>query len=209
MFMLEHETQSLNLESGRLCLDFANAADWRTSDQPEERLNSYADLVAWAKEVGILTEHQAQQLVSTALDRSVEAADILVQAIELRKAIYQIFSAVSRGISPREADLAILNEVLSAALGRSQLVSTPDGFGWEWNAGGDRLDQMLWPIAQSAADLLTAEELNRVGQCADESCGWLFMDMSRNRSRRWCDMGDCGNRAKARRHYQRKRSAGK
>jgi predicted RNA-binding Zn ribbon-like protein len=208
MFMLEHETQSLNLESGRLCLDFANTADWHTSDQPEEQLNSYTDLVEWAKGVGILTEGQARQLASAAMNRSAEVADVLARAIDLREAIFRIFSAVSRRASPGEADLAVLNEVLSAALGRLHLVSTPDGFGWEWNAGRDNLDQMLWPVAQSAADLLTSEELNRVGQCADDHCGWLFMDMSRNRSRRWCDMGDCGNRAKARRHYQRKRSIG-
>jgi predicted RNA-binding Zn ribbon-like protein len=153
MFMLEHETQSLNLESGRLCLDFANTADWHTSDQPEEQLNSYTDLVEWAKGVGILTEGQARQLASAAMNRSAEVADVLARAIDLREAIFR-------------------------------------------------------PVAQSAADLLTSEELNRVGQCADDHCGWLFMDMSRNRSRRWCDMGDCGNRAKARRHYQRKRSIG-
>ena len=209
MFILEHETQTLNLKSGRLCLDFANTADWHASDQPEERLNSYANLVAWAKGVGILTEGQAQQLASAVMNRSTEVADVLARAIDLREAIFRIFSAISMGTSPAEADLAILNEVLAAALGRLQLVSTPDGFGWEWNAGGDRLDQMLWPVAQSAADLLTSEELNRVGQCADDNCGWLFMDMSRNRSRRWCDMGDCGNRAKARRHYARKRSKNK
>ncbi len=205
MVILEHEAQTLNLKSGRLCLDFANTADWHASDQPEERLNSYADLVAWAKGVGILTEGQ-QQLVSAAMNQAAEAADVLAQAVELREAIFRIFSAVSVGTSPTATDLTILNQALSAALGRLQLVSTPTGFGWEWNAGGDSLDQMLWPVAQSASDLLTSEELNRVGQCADERCGWLFMDMSRNRSRRWCDMGDCGNRAKARRHYQRKRS---
>ena len=209
MFILEHETQTLNLKSGRLCLDFANTADWHTSDQPEEQLNSYTDLVEWAKGVGILTEGQAQQLASAVMNRSTEVADVLARAIDFREAIFRIFSAVSRGTSPAEADLAILNEVLAAALGRLQLISTPDGFSWEWNAGRDNLDQMLWPVAQSAADLLTSEELSRVGQCADDNCGWLFMDMSRNRSRRWCDMGDCGNRAKARRHYQRKRSAGK
>jgi predicted RNA-binding Zn ribbon-like protein len=209
MFMLEHETQTLNLKSGRLCLDFANTADWHASDQPEERLNSYANLVSWSEQVGILTKDEAQQLLREAAHRPNDAATVLDRAIAFREAIYRIFSAISRGTSPREADLAILNEILSATLGRLQLVSTPDGFSWEWNAGGDRLDQMLWPVAQSAADLLTSAELVRVGQCADERCGWLFMDMSRNRSRRWCDMRDCGNRAKARRHYERKRSTDK
>ena len=68
---------------------------------------------------------------------------------------------------------------------------------------------MLWPVVQSAVDLMTSPELDRVGQCADDrGCGWLFVDTTKNRSRRWCDMRDCGNRAKARRHYAKKKSEG-
>jgi predicted RNA-binding Zn ribbon-like protein len=200
---------SLNLKAGRLCLDFANTADWHASDQPEERLNSYANLVSWSEQVGILTKDEAQQLLREAAHRPNDAATVLDRAIAFREAIFRIFSAVTAGDSPEEADLAILNEVLSAALGRLHIVLTSDGFGWEWTDEKHKLERMLWPVAQSAVDLLTSEELMRVGQCADERCGWLFMDMSRNRSRRWCDMRDCGNRAKARRHYERKRSTDK
>jgi predicted RNA-binding Zn ribbon-like protein len=208
MFMLEHETQTLNLKSGRLCLDFANTADWHASDQPEEQLNSYADLVSWSEQVGVLTEDEVQQLLREAAHHPDDAAAVLEQAISFREALYQIFSAITVGESPEVADLAILNEVLSTALGRLHLVSTSAGFGWEWIDEENELERMLWPVAQSAAALLTSAELIRVGRCADDRCGWLFMDMSRNRSRRWCDMGDCGNRAKARRHYQRKQAAG-
>jgi predicted RNA-binding Zn ribbon-like protein len=62
---------------------------------------------------------------------------------------------------------------------------------------------MLWPIASSAADLLTSERLKKVRLCEAKTCTWLFLDESRNHSRRWCDMKVCGNREKARRHYQR------
>lgn len=208
MITLEEHAPTLNLESGRLCLDFANTADWHASAQPEETLNSYNDLVAWAEGVGIFPENEAQQRLREASRRSEDAATVLKQAIAFREALYRIFSAVSIGDSPDVVDLAILNELLSAALGRLYLVSTPDGFRWEWTEGGDVLEQVLWPVAQSAADLLTSAEITKVGRCADDRCGWLFMDMSRNRSRRWCDMKDCGNRAKARRHYARRRSAG-
>ena len=206
MIALEEQLPTLNLESGRLCLDFANTADWHASDQPGEMLNSYHDLVTWAGSVGVLTESEAHQCLLEASQRPEDAAMVLKRAITFREALFRIFSAVSTGDSPKATDLAILNEVLSAALGRLHLVSSPAGFSWDWHEGGDRLEQMLWPVAQSAADLLTSAEISRVGRCADERCGWLFMDMSKNRSRRWCDMKDCGNRAKARRHYRRKRT---
>jgi predicted RNA-binding Zn ribbon-like protein len=64
---------------------------------------------------------------------------------------------------------------------------------------------MLWPIVDAAADLLVRGEPERIKTCGSATCGWLFLDLSRNRSRRWCDMKDCGNRAKARRHYARRK----
>ena len=75
--------------------------------------------------------------------------------------------------------------------------------------GGDRLADPLWPVLWDAAALLTSANLQRLGRCDDEHCGWVFLDHSRNRSRRWCAMEDCGNRAKARRHYARLKTSGK
>ena len=98
-----------------------------------------------------------------------------------------------------------LNERNKAELKR--IGSEADSFTWEWTGDEAALDRMLWPVVGSAADLLTSEDLDRVGECQGDGCGWLFIDMSRNHSRRWCDMGDCGNRAKARRHYRRKKAS--
>ena len=146
-------------------------------------------------------------LLQEAARRPAQAAAVLEQAIALREAIYRIFSAVAHKLPPEAADLDNLNAALSEALSRSQIIPAADGFAWDWSGDG-ALDQMLWPIARSAADLLTSEEIHRIGECADDrGCGWLFLDMSRNHSRRWCDMKDCGNRAKASRHYQRQRVA--
>ncbi len=87
-----------------------------------------------------------------------------------------------------------------------QKLSVKNGiFGWDWTVGPEHLDSVLWPVVWSAAELLTSEAVKRVGQCADEKCGWIFWDSSRNKTRRWCDMKDCGNRAKFRRHYQKTR----
>src|SRR5260221_3971430 len=100
-----------------------------------------------------------------------------------------------------------MNSDLPASLAHSRLVPAAVGYSLHWPAQPDALDRMLWPVAYSAADLLTNPELlSRVGECADDrGCGYLFLDMTKNRSRRWCDMKDCGNRAQAQRHYERKK----
>ncbi len=197
---------TLGLLGGRLSLDFTNTADWHASDHPAEFLTSYSDLVAWSQHVGILTEHRAQRLLKEAARHPVDASTVLERAIALREAIYRIFSAISHGHPPQAADLATFNAELSGALAQSRIVSTAEGFTWDWAGAEEAMDQMLWPVVHDAAGLLTSEELDRIGQCADDRCGWLFLDTSRNRSRRWCSMEACGNRAKARRHYKRQRA---
>ncbi len=196
---------TLKLLGGRPSLDFANTADWHASDQIVEFLTSYSELVAWSQHSGILTQQQGQQLLENAALQPLHAAAVLERAIALREAIFQVFSAISHGHAPQVADLAAYNVELSRMLARSRIASGPEGFFWDWHGAEDALDRILWPVVHDAADLLTSEELSRVGQCSDDRCGWLFLDTSRNRSRRWCSMEDCGNRAKARRHYQRGR----
>jgi predicted RNA-binding Zn ribbon-like protein len=158
--------------------------------------------------VGFLNDRQAEHLLEEARRRPTEAVAMHQRALVLREAIYRIFSAISAGCPAGEDDLALLNDELSHGLARSRIVPSQEGYAWDWIGEEDALDRMLWPVVRDAADLLTSEDLLRVGQCADERCGWLFLDTSRNRSRRWCSMEDCGNRAKARRHYRRSRASG-
>lgn len=87
---------------------------------------------------------------------------------------------------------------------KEKLVKKPGGFQWDWRENKGELDRLLWPVIQSAGDLMISNEVNRTRECEDDTCEWLFIDRSKNHSRRWCDMSDCGNRAKARRHYARK-----
>lgn len=202
----EARAGTLKLLGGRLSLDFANTADWHATDQPIEFLTSYAELVAWSQHVDILTETEAQRLLEGAARHPAEASVVLTRTLALREAVYGLFSAIAHGLAPQAGDLSIFNAELSAALVHSRLVPAAEGFAWDWPCVEHALDQMLWPVVHDAADLLTSEGLNRVGQCIDDRCGWLFLDLSRNRSRRWCSMKDCGNRAKARRHYRRSQS---
>jgi predicted RNA-binding Zn ribbon-like protein len=202
----EKQAGALALLGGRTSLDFANTVDWHASDEPIEYLTSYAALVAWGQHVGILTHRQARDLFDEAGRHPTEAHVIHLRAVALREAIYRIFAAIAVGLSAEDDDLATLNAELSRALACSRIVPSGEGYTWDWTGEEGALDRVLWPVVHDAADLLTSEELARVGQCADDRCGWLFLDTSRNHSRRWCSMEDCGNRAKARRHYQRSRA---
>jgi predicted RNA-binding Zn ribbon-like protein len=186
-----------------LCLDFANTLSWRTSEKPEEKLGSYATLVDWGRKAGIVSTREARAM----LRAGEPSKDILKQAIVLRESIYRILGARAAGRRARPSDLAILNETVREALGHLRLVEEAKGFAWRWPADSDAANRILWAVARSAAELLTSAHLGTVRECAGAGCGWLFQDLSRNRSRRWCAMSDCGNREKARRHYQRLRQA--
>jgi predicted RNA-binding Zn ribbon-like protein len=122
----------------------------------------------------------------------------------LRIDLLDEFAAARAGEHAEGADVGVLNGALSRTLGHLRVEQGDDGFGWGWEEGVD-LERVLWPVVRDAAELLVGGELRRVGRCCGDSCDWLYLDTSRNRSRRWCDMQSCGNRAKARRHYHRAR----
>jgi predicted RNA-binding Zn ribbon-like protein len=187
--------------SDSLCLDFANTLSWRTSEKPEEKLRSYMALVEWGRKAGIVSAREARALLRVGSP----SKNVWKRAIILRESIYRIFAAQAAGRRARPPDVAILNETVRDAMGRLSLVPQATGFAWRWPADSDAARRILWTVARSAADLLTSAHLGAVRECAGAGCGWLFVDLSRNRSRRWCAMSDCGNREKARRHYQRVR----
>ncbi len=194
---------NMKLLAGSLCLDFANTANWHKSDQPIELLTSYTDLIDWSRHAGILNEQESDLLLNESDVRPVDAETVRAQAVELREAIYRIFTSIASDDRPDVDDLELLNGALGPALANARIVEGQDGFTWDWAGDELSLDRMLWPVARSAAELLASAQLNRARQCADEKCGWLFLDMSRNRSRRWCSMEYCGNRNKARNYYHR------
>ena len=207
MEQTETGSETFELVGGNLSLDFANTVGSHNSDEPNEHLTGYPALVAWGRQAGILSNRTAQRLIQEAARRPKEAQGVLEGALAFREAIYRIFTAVSEGDVPKANDLNTLNDMLSSALGHSRVVHSEQGFAWDWARDEDTLDQMLWPIARAAVDLLTSAERIKVRECANDTCGWLFIDTSKNHSRRWCSMSDCGNRAKARRHYARLRAS--
>ena len=193
--------------SNRLCLDFVNTVHWRGSAAPEDRLTDYAAWVGWSRGAGILGPSEATELRKRARADPEAARTALEAALALRETLSRI---VVRWIEERSADpedLEELNSALAAAPERRALRLERKSFTWDLEPDERPLGWILWPIVWSAADVLVQDDPARVKSCGDERCAWVFYDTSRNGSRRWCSMQDCGNRAKARRHYRRTRTS--
>jgi predicted RNA-binding Zn ribbon-like protein len=191
---------------GALCLDFCNTMGGSREGIARDKLNSTDDFIAWSEQAELISHSEAERLRRDAPNSGGNTA--LARAIDLRESIYRIFHTAAKGKTPDERDLAILNSELEASLGRLRVGKErgEKGFRWQWGEDAVRLENPLGPIARSAAELLTHDDaLKQVGQCHGDNCGWLFVDLSKNHSRRWCDMRDCGNRAKVRR-FRKKNS---
>jgi predicted RNA-binding Zn ribbon-like protein len=173
-----------------------------------EYLNEYSDLISWARQATIITPGEAAFLEEEAARRPKPAGEALSQALAVREAIHGLFSARAAGLPASASDLRTLNRAIGRGMSHAGLVVAGPGFEWAWPEAKLDLDRVIWWVSRSAAELLTSADLPLVRECAGYDCGWLFMDTTKNRSRRWCDMTTCGNRAKGRRHYERKRSAG-
>jgi predicted RNA-binding Zn ribbon-like protein len=186
-----------------LCLDFVNSGQRRGG---ADRLHGYADLVGWARAAGALDEAEARLLLREAARRPIAADAAFRRAVALREAIYRVLSASADRRLARNSDLAVLNGVIAQAGAAVHLAARHERLQWAWIRDRPALEQPLWLVARSAADVLTSGMLAAVRQCPAPDCGRLFLDRSRNRTRRWCDMRLCGNRAKARQHYARSRS---
>jgi predicted RNA-binding Zn ribbon-like protein len=164
--------------------------------------------LAFARQTGYLTEDPAAALSRVATGDAEKAASAFSLCRELRQVIYSIFSnqAGCRDVPLDAVDH--INALLGEALSHRRLERRDGDFVWSWiDIDADDLRSPIWPIVESAATLLTAGEFDCVSECAADDCNWLFLDRSRGGTRRWCSMRSCGNRAKARRHYRRRRKS--
>jgi predicted RNA-binding Zn ribbon-like protein len=195
--------EQLDLIGGHASLDFVNTAGDHLSDQPGEWLLSYRDLLFWAQRASILTEVDVLRLEQKAAHQPQAAEQALARTIAMREVIYRLLLGVIRQQAPNSSDLAAFNRALAGAPPREGVLYQAGAFQWQHSAGSNDLDDVFGRVLWEVADLLTSDRLAQVKLCAGEECGWLFLDASRNQSRRWCSMADCGNRAKAKRYYQR------
>ena len=198
---------TFELIGGHLALDFVNTVDWR-GDPTRRRdlLATFEDLLEWAKTAKLLTAGAVRTMVAAAQRDQARAIRSLRRARRLREVLARVLEAAGRDAPPAARDLRRLNIFLAAALEHRRLEVRRTGFVWSWaNAEGDTFDSLLRPIVLAAAELLASDSRRQIHECGGEGCGWLFLDTSRNRRRRWCTMRGCGNRAKARRFYERTR----
>ena len=194
------------LIGGNVCLDFINTLDDRTSAQPKELLANYYELARFGEDTGILTPEQLDYFYENVHLMIDDAADALRRAINLREAMYAVFSALLNRQTVPAVAMDTLNAYIQDAALHSRLVQREERCEWRFDDMGSALDAMLWPIARAAADLLASSDVALVRACSSPTCQWFFLDTSKNHHRRWCSMKQCGNRAKVRKFYAKKKT---
>lgn len=191
--------QTANFIAGAWCLDFANTVEPRYEPAPaSDYVPDYRALVAWSVKAGLVSRHGARSLRQAAAGQAAAAAHD--RAIRLREATYRVFHAIATGTTPAGDDLTTLRDAYVDAVGRA-LPRWDDALHWSWAA--DDLDRLHDLLAEDAIRLLESPQVGRVKVCRP-TCGWLFLDLTRNASRRWCATDDCGVREKIRRQSVRR-----
>jgi predicted RNA-binding Zn ribbon-like protein len=194
---------SLALIAGALALDFANTSSGRGGPTHLDHLREPAHVVAWAEYAGVVDSGTAKRCAARLRAGDPSFGKLLQDALALREAIYGVATALAGTRTPPQRDLATIKAACARAIAAAELAPGPEGYRWRWPTDPPVPQTILGPVALSTAGLLRGGDLSRVKQCAGEQCGWLFFDLTKNKSRRWCEMSVCGNRAKARRFARR------
>lgn len=192
------------LIAGHWALDFANTLDYRFDPKRKvDLLNDYASLLEFVQQSGIVTRTQARQRLLQTSSRDGRAT--LKRAILLREAMDSLFRSTVAGKPPRTSHLQVLNRFLETTPAGESLFWRGSEFIRVYSTLVSQTDAPLGPIVESAATLLTSPERHYIRECADPSCRWLFLDRTKNHSRRWCEMRLCGNRSKVQHFRARQR----
>jgi predicted RNA-binding Zn ribbon-like protein len=169
----------------------------------EEWIADYGDLIDWLKGAQAIGPTQAARLHAAAPQA---AQEVWQRSIELREALARVLLARTEGKKPQAADLKVIDVEYARSAPFARLAPTAEGFAWSLDPSAEAPDAALRPIVESAVALLTSERLARLRRCGNSTCYWLFIDETRNCSRRWCEMASCGNVMKVRRHRARQRA---
>jgi len=198
---------SLALVGGAPCFDFANTSSGRGTPLRQEHLRSYELLLVWCAHAGLLSAPARRALRRLADARPAAAARVLRRALALREAIHAAGAALAHAEPPPPTALRVISRELAAAMAQARLRRIKGAFVLDWAGQPPALDQVLRPLVRSAAELLLAPFDGRIKQCPGHGCGWVFLDQTKNRTRRWCEMEVCGSRAKVRRYRERQRAS--
>jgi len=192
--------ENIPLVGGSLCLDFVNTTGARASAAPRERLKCYGDLVTWSERAGVLDAKAAARLRRAAVARREDAVSTLRYAHRIREDLHNLLSAFVEGRRPSHAALARVAAHWRRARRTEELVLDGSGLKIRTLLNKTDLGGPISPIIMSAIDLLTSDRLTLMTRCAE--CDWLYLDTSKNHTRRWCK-ATCGNRARSRARYER------
>lgn len=196
-----------HLDAGALAADFTNTLSGSRERPGAEHLASYADLVEFTRQSGVISAGVAKLLLAEAQRRPEKATQVHRRAIALREAAWRVFDRIAQDREPGPADVEVIAAEARRATAEMVFLKQGKTYGWTW-PDSDDLERPLWPIARAAADLLASDdERPRLRECASETCAWIFVDRTKNGSRRWCSMSDCGNRAKVRAYRDRQARA--
>lgn len=188
------------LIGGRVCLDFVNTLAWPGRDREHDWLDPWTNVIGWSVATGLITESDADSLRRSYMGNSAAVASALAALRQRRRAVSRLVAPLADGETPDSHATAEFNDLLQDSPPARKI--DPAALDWIW-ASPERLEDVAGPVLLDAAELLVEGDHQRVGRC---SCGWLFYDQSRNRSRRWCDMADCGSREKSLRYYHRRQA---
>jgi predicted RNA-binding Zn ribbon-like protein len=203
--VLDH---GLEFIGAHLAADFVNTSSFRYDKaRAHEHIQTYADLVEFARQAGEISGSVARRLIADAEARPEKAAQVYRRAVALREATFAALSRLAHDKEPPREAVETISAEAADAQAHARLVKTEAGWRWQWPLEED-MARPLWPIARAAADLLTSDEDRRlVRECADETCAWMFVDRTKNHSRRWCKENTCGSRSKVRAFRQRQKRA--
>ena len=194
----------MRLVGGNLGLDFINSRSGPPVGAPDDdALGSYDDLVTWAAYAGAITELEVQRLRRAATKDAPAAESVFARSLRIRDDLDHVFRALAHG---RDAEAGVLERLRndeSDALRNAELAPGAP-FAWRWD-DDHSLARPLWPAVHAAIGMLLQGPLDRVKQCG--GCRFLFLDETKNGSRRWCSMDDCGTDEKMRRYVASRRAS--
>ncbi len=201
------EFSQYDSSGGELSINFTNTVNWRGNEQDrEDNLATYKDFLLWCFEAGLLTRGEHERLVEISQAQPARAEAALTAIKEVREITYRILRSLVEDQLPAEQDQWLFNDALHCALNHRQVEILTDHAHWVWDGAEGDFEAPLWPVILAAAELFVSDDLRKVHTCTNEACGWIFLDQSRNQSRKWCSSEACGNRARVRKFYQRSKS---
>jgi predicted RNA-binding Zn ribbon-like protein len=197
--------EPFKLHAEHPALELVNTLDMRFSAETIELIPTYKDLLRLTTQMKLLSADQSRRLARTVDEKT--AQKVLASAVELREALAAVLYSRVDGSKVPAAEMEKLERHFQAAAVHRRLLADGSHWYWSWAGLERRAEIPLWMLAQAAADLLVSSDAELIKDCGDPNCRWLFLDTSKNHTRRWCDMKTCGNRMKARRHQARYQGA--